>query len=145
MTIQLILLPLFVQVGLVYFVGFWMAKQRWGHFLRGEMHWRDVALRQKAWPAPAQQVSNCFQNQFEMPVLFYALVILAILTKKADLAFVVMEWIFVATRIGHAFIYTTSNYVPMRGQFYIWGVIDLFLMWALFALRILAPSVLGPF
>lgn len=144
MSIQSILLPLFVQIGLTYFLAFWMAKLRWGLFLRGEMRWRDIALKQTPWPGRAQQVGNCFQNQFEIPILFYVLVILAIITKKADLAFVIMEWIFVATRIGHAFIHTTSNYVPMRGQFYIWGAIDVFLMWVLFAIRILAAPTLGP-
>jgi len=145
MTIQSILLPLFVQVGLTYFLALWMAKERRRLFMRGEMHWRDIALRQKPWPERIQQLGNCFQNQFEVPVLFYALVILAIITKKADLAFVVMEWIFVATRIGHAFIHTTSNFVPLRGQFFIWGAIDLLLMWALFAFRIFAAPGLGPF
>jgi hypothetical protein len=140
----MILLPLFVQIVLVFFLSFWMAKRRWSLFTRGQMHWRDIALKQTPWPAPAQQVGNCFQNQFEIPILFYVLVILAIITKKADLVFVVMEWVFVVTRIAHAYVFTTSNYVPMRGQFFILGVIDLFLMWALFAFRILIAPALGP-
>ena len=94
-------------------------------------------MRQTPWPDRAQQIGNCFQNQFEIPVLFYVLVALAILTKKADLVFVVMEWLFVATRIAHAYVFTTSNYVPLRGQFLLLGIIILFLMWAIFAIRIL--------
>ena len=41
------------------------------------------------------QVGYSFQNQFELPVLFYVLTILAIITKHADILFVVMAWIFV--------------------------------------------------
>jgi hypothetical protein len=141
MTIQSILLPVFVQIGLTFFIAFWMAKQRWGVMLRGEMRWQDIALKQRPWPARTQQVSNCFQNQFEVPVLFYVLVALAILTKKADLLFVVMAWLFVLTRIAHAFVFTTSNYVPRRGQIFVAGALVVFLMWVIFAIRILlSPS-----
>ena len=41
-------------------------------------------------------VGNAWLNQFEVPVLFYVLTILALITKQADLLFVMMAWIFVA-------------------------------------------------
>jgi hypothetical protein len=115
-----------------------VARQRWGLILREEVRWQDIALRQTAWPDRVQQIGNSFQNQFEVPVVFYVLVGLVLVTKKADLFFVVMEWLFVATRSAHAYIHTTSNYVPLRGQFFLAGVIILFLMWGIFAVRILA-------
>jgi len=77
----------------------------------------------KGRPDRTQQIANCFENQFEKPVLFYALVVLAIITKRADLLFVVMEWLFVASRVAHAYVFTTSNYVPLHGQFFIAGTI----------------------
>ena len=62
-----------------------------------------------------QQVGNSLTNQFELPVLFYVLTILAIITKHADFLFVVMAWIFVLTRLAHAYIHVTSNNVrPAR-------------------------------
>ncbi|MCI0736226.1 MAG: MAPEG family protein [Beijerinckiaceae bacterium] len=143
MSIQAILLPLFVQVAVTFVLGFWLARLRWGLVLRKEVRWQDIALRQKPWPDRAEQVGYCFQNQFETPIVFYALVILAILTKKADIVIVTMEWLFVAARVAHAYIHTTSNYVPLRGQFYIAGVIVLFLMWVYFALLILAAPLTG--
>jgi hypothetical protein len=89
---------LFLQTGLAFFLIIWMAKERTALLQRREVKWQDIALRQKAWPDRAQQIANCFENQFEKPVLFYALVVLAIITKRADLLFVVMEWLFVASR-----------------------------------------------
>ncbi len=67
-------------------------------------------------PGPTQptKVSNCFNSQFQVPLLFYVLVILAWITKQADLLFVVMAWIFVILRLAHAYIHTTSNHVPTR-------------------------------
>ena len=143
MTIQSILLPLFVQIGLTFILGFWLAKQRWGLVLRKQVRWQDIALDQTAWPDRAQQIGNSFRNQFEIPVLFYVLVVLAIITKKADLAFVILEWLFVATRIAHATIHTTSNYVPLRGQFFIAGACILFVTWVIFALRMFAAPMVG--
>jgi hypothetical protein len=121
MTDQSILLPLFVQNGLTFFLIIWMAKERTVLLQHRKVDWQDIALRQTRWPDRAQQIGNCFENQFEIPILFYVLVVLAIITKKADLLFVVMEWVFVATRVAHAYVFTTSNYVPLRGQFFIWN------------------------
>jgi hypothetical protein len=39
----------------------------------GEVQIGNIALGQRAWPTRVQQVSNAFQNQFELPVLFYVL------------------------------------------------------------------------
>jgi len=143
MTLQSILLPLFVQIGLTCFLILWVAKERTVLFKRREIKWQDIALRQTPWPGRVQQIGNCFENQFEIPVLFYVLVVLAIAAKKADLLFVVMEWLFVATRLAHAYVFTTSNYVPLRGQFFIVGTIILFLMWVIFAIQIFAGPSLG--
>ena len=49
-----------------------------------------------------------------------------------------MAWFFVAARIAHAYVFTTSNYVPLRGKCFIAGTIILILMWVNFALRIFA-------
>jgi hypothetical protein len=143
MSLQSILVPLFVQTGLAFVLIIWMAKERTALLQRREVKWQDIALRQKAWPDRAQQIANCFENQFEKPGLFYALVVLAIITKRADLLFVVMEWLFVASRVAHAYVFTTSNYVPLHGQFFIAGTILLLFMWEIFALRILAGPLSG--
>jgi len=122
MTLQSILLPLLVQIGLTCFLILWMAKERTVLFKRREIKWQDIALRQTPWPGRVQQIGNCFENQFEIPVLFYVLVVLAITAKKADLLFVVMEWLFVATRLAHAYVFTTSNLCPAaRPVLYCWN------------------------
>lgn len=137
MTIQMVLLPVFVQVALTLVLIFWMAFERTGSVRRGETKIRDIALRQPAWPERATKVSNCFDSQFQLPLLFYVLVIFAWITRQADLIFVVMAWIFVLSRLAHAYIHTTSNHVPTRFRAYAVGLIVLTLMWIIFAVRIL--------
>ena len=87
-----------------------------------------------------QKIGNCFQNQFELPVLFYLLVMLAIMTHKDDLLFVILSWVFVASRLGHAFIHTGSNVVRVRGAVYGVGLVVLIAMWIIFAVRVLVGS-----
>jgi hypothetical protein len=136
MTLRAILLPLFVEVGLTFVLLFWMAALR-GRALSNGVRPEHIALGQPGWPAHATQVANCFRNQFELPVLFYVLVALAIQSRHADLLFVVLSWVFVLLRIAHAYIHTTFNRVQIRGAAYGLGGLVLFVMWIIFAVRIL--------
>ena len=137
MTFDMILLPVFVQVGLTFFLLFWMAHLRIGAVRRREVHMGDVALRQPAWPQRTTQVANAFHNQLELPLLFYVVVILAMFTRKADMLFVVLAWIFVVTRMVHAAIHVTGNDMRNRLLAFAVGAVVLLIMWILFAVKIL--------
>ena len=137
MSVDVILAPLFVQVALTFVLLFWMAYARTSAVQRGEARIRDTALGQPNWPPRVQQISNCYHNQLQLPLLFYVLTILAYDLKKADYLFIVMAWIFVISRIAHAVVHVTSNRVSRRFMLFAVGAIVLALMWAIFAIRIL--------
>lgn len=137
MSVPAILAPLFVQVALTFVLLFWMGRRRVGSIGKGETKAADIALGERNWPGYVQQVANSFHNQFEIPVLFYVLTALALFTRKADLLFVVMAWLFVLSRIVHAGIHVTSNNVGHRFAVFAVGVGILLVMWAIFAVRIL--------
>ena len=109
MSVQMVLLPVFVQVGLTFALLLWMAGARRQALVGGETKIRDIALGQPNWPVRATQIGNCFRNQFEMPVLFYVLIALALPIRHADLVIVLLSWVFVVTRFVHAGIFVTSN------------------------------------
>ena len=136
MSVQMILLPLFVQVLLTIALAMNLAVRRRRAFADGT-RWQDIALREPNWPKDCIASNNAFTNQFEIPVLFYVLIILALITKQADFLFVVMAWIFVAMRVLQAGVFVTSNHVPTRGLFFGIGVIVLILMWLIHMVRIL--------
>ena len=138
MSIRIVLLPLFVEVILTFVLLYWTAFARRGDFVSGGVHPRDIALGQLGWRPRTQQVGNAFNNQFQLPVLFYVLTILALISRHADLLFVVMAWIFVLARIAHAYIHVTHNQVMRRGMVYGIGGLVLTLMWIIFMVRILA-------
>jgi len=85
----------------------------------------------------ATQFANSFANQFELPLLFYVLTILEILTHHADVLYVVLAWIFVATRVMQAMIHVSSNNVRLRGAWYGIGALVLVTMWLIYIVRIL--------
>ena len=137
MSNQAILLPLIVQVALTFAIGFRMAAGRVAAVRARKVHPRDIALREANWPKHLMQLQNAYLNQFELPVLFYLLTILVLITKAGDLWFVVPAWIFVALRLAHAYVHVTSNRVPRRGMLFIAGAVVLCAMWIVFAVRIL--------
>jgi hypothetical protein len=137
MTIQSILLPLFVQVALTFVLLFWAEYLRVGAVRRGEVNPRDIALREPRWGERETKVANAFQNQLELPVLFYVLTILAWITKQADLLFVLLAWVFVVLRLLHTAIHVTSNNVTRRFAVFLAGAIVLAIMWTIFVVRIL--------
>jgi hypothetical protein len=137
MSIPAILAPLFAQVLLTFAVMLGMMYFRGIALQRGETRFEDIAMREPKWPYRAMLFANCFGNQFELPVLFYVLTILAMLTKHADLLFVLLAWLFVAMRLLQALVHVTSNYVPYRGGFYGLGAIVLLAMWLIFIVKIM--------
>lgn len=137
MSIQAVLLPLFVQVLLTFMLLFLMGWRRGVALTTNKVRPEDIALREPNWPRPALQVAYSFSNQFELPVLFYVLTTLVWMTRHADLIFVILAWVFVAMRICQAFVHVTSNTVKLRGSFYMIGAIVLFVMWVIFIVRIL--------
>jgi hypothetical protein len=138
MPLRLILLPLFVEVLLTFALMLGMMYLRTGSLTRGETRFEDIAMREPNWPTRANQFAYAFGNQFELPVLFYVLTILSVITRHADLVYWILAWIFVILRILQAGVHVTSNNVRWRGGFYGVGALVLLVMWIVFIVRILA-------
>jgi hypothetical protein len=136
MTVQEILLPLFVEVVLTFLLLYWAAVLR-GYDLSGSVRREDIALREPNWPKKTLQVSYAYANQLELPVLFYVLTILAYITHLADLIFVVLAWIFVVFRILHAAVHVTSNNVRLRGPLFGVSALVLSIMWIIYIVEVL--------
>jgi hypothetical protein len=123
MSVRWVLLPVFLSVGLTFAL------------LLGMVATRTRA--KKASQVGNDQFGNCFSNQFELPLLFYLLIALALPLRHVDFVMVLLSWVFVITRFAHAGIFVTSNNLQQRGQAWFAGVLVLFAMWLYFALSIL--------
>lgn len=74
---------------------------------------RDPAGR-PIFPIWATQVADCFNNQFQIPVLFYAIVMLTLWLGVESDQTVWLAWAFVGVRAAHAAVFVTTNFVPAR-------------------------------
>ena len=137
MSVQMVLLPVFVLVGLTFFLMLWMVTARTKAVKARETSLKDIAAGQPKYPAQVAQIGNCFSNQFEVPLLFYFLIALALPLRKADLVIVLLSWVFVVALFAHAGIFLTSNNDRQRSLAWYAAVLVLFAMWLYFALKML--------
>ena len=137
MTSAAILAPVFVNILLTFALLILTGRKRVAAVKARQVRISDIALGQRNWPAEVAQVSNSFDNQFQLPVLFYALTAFVMITNKANLTFVILSWIFVATRILHAWVYVTSNNIRYRFRNFLAGAIVLMIMWTVFGLQLI--------
>ena len=83
------------------------------------------------------QIANAYHNQLELPVLFYVVMLLALITKTLDVDLYVLAWMFVLARYPHAYIHVTSNRLDRRTGVFGVGAMALLLMWVIVIARIL--------
>lgn len=129
--------PVFVLIALTFVLLFRMAFARIGAIANKDTTMADIAVDATAYPKPVLQVANAFHNQLQMPVLFYVLVAFTLILKQSDTVMVVLAWIFVASRLLHAYIHSTHNRVRTRFNAFAFGVVTLMVMWAYFAVKVL--------
>jgi hypothetical protein len=137
MSVQAILGPVFALVALMFILLFRMGIARGDALKSGEVTPGGGSPRTVGWPKRAQQASDAYHNQLELPAFFYLLVVLAMITDDADRLFVAMAWVFVATRYVHAFVHVGANRLRNRFAWFSAGVFILLAMWLIYAYRIL--------
>ena len=138
-----ILYPVFVQVLVVMVVGGMMATAR-VRAVRTMDRQRgnpDLAMGRVVWPDEATKRANNYRNQFELPVLFYAVVAFALITKGADTLMIVLAWLFVLTRVAHAAIHVGPNKVRWRSPAFAAGFVIVALMWIKLFLHVLTAGL----
>ena len=141
MNQSLILLPVYGQVLITFAVLFIMGGRRRSALVSKATRLKDIALGQDAWPADATKAANNFSNQFEVPVLFYAVSAFALLTRSVDAWMLGFATLFVAARAVHAFIHLGGNMVMNRAYAYFVSVAAVLAMWVLLMGRTFAGGV----
>lgn len=127
-----ILLPMIAMMLLTFVVWLCLYFTRVRSMAAQRIHPQTVATRAQMAAMKvsdrATWVSDNFQNQFELPVIFYALCLAIAMTGMGDAVLVVLAWIFVLLRTVHATIHLTYNKVVHRFSVYVLGGAALFAM-----------------
>ncbi|MEL6927995.1 MAG: MAPEG family protein [Cyanobacteria bacterium J06600_6] len=79
-------------------------------------------------PPSVSNPSDNLKNLFEIPVLFYALVIYLFVTQQVDIVHIYTAWIFVFFRTLHSIVHCTFNLVILRFYLYQFAVIAVWFM-----------------
>ena len=108
----------------------------------GKMPVAKVALSREPWPEHEKKVANAFDNQFQLPLLFYVAIGLTLYFGASRIE-VMLAWLFVVSRIIHTVIFVTRNRVYRRFFAYTFGYAVLGLFWLDLIVRLIGAGLQG--
>lgn len=132
---KLLLLPLFLHVLLIIFVGIRTIRARFKSVRTGQTKLGDIAVNAGAWPRRVQQLGNNFDSQFDLPMLWYSCCGLLVATGLTDVISVALSWFFLLARLVHTSVHIGANDVPTRMRVYLAGFVAVVFMWVWFGIR----------
>lgn len=134
---RLLILAIAAQVLLTLFLLVRLGFERVPRFSRGEVDTDALAVDSSGWHHQARLLSNSFDSQFQLPVLFFVGALLPLQLGLIDWFDVVLGWLFVGLRFAHAAIHITTNNVPRRFAVFTAGLAVLAVFWLWLVIRIL--------
>jgi hypothetical protein len=114
-SVSAILWPVLAHIGWVFMLYAWLTYARTMAVKRGETDY-SCFVRGHDEPLHVARITRNLANQFELPAVFYALVVLLIALGKVTMFDVIAAWVFVAGRVIHTLVQTLTDNVPLRGQ-----------------------------
>jgi len=123
--------PTFALVLLIFVVWSVLFYQRFAHMRRNPPKDADLATSEAAlrYFQPVETSANNLRNLFEMPVLYFALIPLLLMTHYGNHLQAILAWVFVALRVVHSFIHIGPKKVPARFMVYFASCVVLAAMW----------------
>jgi hypothetical protein len=70
-------------------------------------------------PPAVSNPSDNLKNLFEVPVIFYAVVLYLFATEQVDQVYLAAAWVFVVLRVLHSAVHCTFNLVLLRFYLYL--------------------------
>ncbi|KZZ50216.1 hypothetical protein A3759_03740 [Thalassolituus sp. HI0120] len=134
----LIFIPLLFHILLVFYLYLKLGILKGKAIREKSVDRAAAALDNRVWPEAVIKVSNNIDNQFQIPMLFYALTFIAYLTENIDNFMLALMGCFVASRYLHTYIHISSNYVPYRFWSFAAGALLLLLITLLQFLLLIA-------
>lgn len=137
-----IIWPTVAMAAVIFSVWSVLLRQRFAHIAVNRPTAADFASAEAVgrYFRPVERPALNLANLFEMPVLFFALVPLLIVTGSASGIQVALAWVFVALRLVHSIIHIGPNTIRTRARVYIASSVALFAMWLGFVVDILAQT-----
>jgi hypothetical protein len=115
-----LLWPMLAQIGWTLLLYAWLTVARTRAVQRGDVDYSCFVLGRDE-PLAVARITRNLANQFELPVIFYALVILLVALGRVTVLDVIAAWVFVAGRVIHTLVQTLTDNVVLRGRVFTIG------------------------
>lgn len=79
-------------------------------------------------PPEVENPSDNLKNLFELPTIFYAIVVYLYTTQQVDEWHLGAAWVFFSFRVLHSMVHCTINFVPLRFWLYVVSAVALWFM-----------------
>ena len=113
-----ILWPMLAQIGWTFALYVWLTIERTRAVARGEVKHSAFEFG-RGEPPNCARISRNLANQFELPVIFYAVVVLLVVIGRVGTIDVLAAWVFVGGRVVHTLVQTLTDDVPLRGRVFL--------------------------
>ncbi|MEG4962358.1 MULTISPECIES: MAPEG family protein [unclassified Microcoleus] len=126
MTQDTIFSPFFATVFLTLLVWVYMYIRRISFITSRKLTPNELAIPgtlAQISPPSVSNPSDNLKNLFEIPVLFYALVLYLFITKQVDTVYVNAAWVFVVFRTLHSAVHCTFNLIILRFYLYLFATL----------------------
>lgn len=124
--VNALLLPLLGMVGLTLLVWLRLYQLRLAEMKRSRINPQQLSGSANKGLLKDTRASDNFSNLFEVPTLFYALVLATVASGIVDPVLLVLAWVFVALRTLHSAIQCSYNRVMHRFSAYALATLALF-------------------
>jgi hypothetical protein len=131
--------PFLTMMLLTLIVWIYMYSKRIPFIQKGKINLNKLTAAELARisPAAVSNPSDNLKNLFELPTLFYALVLYLYVSHQVDEAYLIAAWIFASFRVLHSAVHCTVNIVILRFWLYCISALALWFMVARAALSAL--------
>lgn len=124
-----LLYPLIAMTGIIFFTGFKLLSCRYQAVREGLSPNYFLLNRGGKAPAYLLKTTQHYDNLFELPILFYLVVILLFLLQQANYLDLILCWLFIFGRIGHAIIHLGRNRLSHRKMIFLISSLVLLALW----------------
>ena len=133
----LLLFPLVGMILLTMIVSVLLIKARYKAVLKDGIHPKYFKHNRGAKiPDYLIRVTQHYENLFETPIMFYTGIVLILSLALTDTVYITLSWLYLFTRIAHAYIHMSLNRLRARRNIFLASYAVLFMLWIKLALDI---------
>jgi hypothetical protein len=136
MNANFIFWPMIIQAAVTLWLYVPMSRARVAAVKAGTAKASDFRLPNRDETGETRHIVNALSNQFELPVLFFAVCLAAHGAGVVDVTMLALAWGFVIAKTAHVTVHATTNRLRFRRPVFMVAYAIAIAMWLWFAIRL---------